>query len=156
RYIAPGYFQTIGTRLIAGRDFTWVDLEDRRPVVVISENLARELWREPRAAIGKRIREGSGSPWREVIAGVADVYDDGVHRDAPSIVYWPSFMSTFQGQSPYVRRTVTFAVRGSNAGSEALLAQVRDAIAGVRADIALTGVRTLGDVYRGSMAATSF
>jgi hypothetical protein len=47
RYIAPGYFKTIGTRLIAGRDFTWVDLEDRRPVVVISENLARESWRAP-------------------------------------------------------------------------------------------------------------
>src|SRR5262245_6674740 len=156
RYIAPGYFKTIGARLIAGRDFTWVDLEDRRPVVVISENLARELWREPRAAVGKRIREGSGSPWREVIAVVADVYDDGVHRDAPWIVYWPSFMGAFQGQSPYVRRTVTFAVRSGNAGAEGLLAQMRDAVASVRADVALTGVRTLGDVYRRSMAATSF
>ena len=80
RYVAPGFFQTIGTRLVAGRDFTWVDLEERRPVAVISENLAREQWREPRAALGKRIREGDGSPWREVVGVVGDVYDDGVHR----------------------------------------------------------------------------
>ena len=51
RYVAPGYFHTIGTRLIAGRDFTWDDLEDGRPVAVVSENLARELWREPQAAL---------------------------------------------------------------------------------------------------------
>src|SRR5262249_14821647 len=156
RFVAPGFFQTIGTRLLAGRDFTWVDLEERRPVAVISENLARELWREPRLALGQRIREGAGSPWREVVGVVADVYDDGVHRQAPSIVYWPSFMETFQGQPLYVRRSVTLAIRSSRAGSESLLTQVRDAISSVRADVPLTRVRTLGDVYGRSLAATSF
>jgi predicted permease len=156
RYVAPGFFQTIGTRLVAGRDFSWVDLEDRRPVAVVSENLARELWREPRAALGKRIREGDESPWREVVGVVGDVYDDGVHRQAPSIVYWPSFMETFQGQQLNVRRAVTFAIRSSHAGSEGLMAQVRDAISSVQSDLALTRVRTLGDVYGRSLAATSF
>jgi predicted permease len=156
RFIAPGYFQTIGTRLVAGRDFTWVELEDHRPVAVISENLARELWSDPRAAVGKRIREGTGSPWREVVGVVGDVYDDGVHREAPSIVYWPSFMETFQGKAPNVRRTVTFAMRTSRAGSESFLTQVRDAISSVKADVPVTRVRTLGDVYGRSMAATSF
>ena len=156
RYIAPGFFQTIGTRLVAGRDFTWVDLEERRPVAVISENLARELWREPRAALGKRIREGDASPWREVVGVVGDVYDDGVHRQAPSIVYWPSLMETFLGQPVNVRRAVTFALRSSRAGSESLLTQVRDAISSTKADVPLTRVRTLGDVYGRSLAATSF
>jgi predicted permease len=156
RYVAPGFFQTIGTRLVAGRDFTWDDLDDRRPVAVISENLARELWGEPRAALGKRIREGDGSPWREVVGVVGDVYDDGVHRQAPSIVYWPWFMETFLGQQVNVRRAVTFAMRSRDAGSQSLLTQVRDAIASVKADVALTRVRTLGDVYGRSLAATSF
>jgi putative ABC transport system permease protein len=156
RFVAPGFFQTIGTRILAGRDFTWVDLEDRRPVAVISENLARELWRAPQTALGKRIREGSGSPWREVVGVVADVYDDGVHRQAPSIVYWPSFMETFQGQPLYVRRAVTLAIRSDRAGGDSLLTQVRDAISSVKADVALTRLRTLGDVYGRSLAATSF
>ncbi len=116
RFVAPGFFQTIGTPLVAGRDYTWDDLEDSRPVVVISENLARELWSEPRAALGKRIREGNGSPWREIVGVVADVYDDGVHRPAPSIIYWPSIMDTFQGQ-PFVRRTVTFAHQDEPGGA---------------------------------------
>jgi predicted permease len=156
RYVAPGYFHTIGTRLVAGRDFTWDDVEESRPVAVVSENLARELWREPDAAVGKRIREGTGSPWRDVIGVVSDVYDDGVHRQAPAIVYWPSFMENFAGQSLNVRRAVTFVLRTSRAGSESLLTEVRHAISSIRADIALTRVRTLGDVYASSMAASSF
>jgi putative ABC transport system permease protein len=156
RYVAPGYFHTIGTRLIAGRDFAWVDLEERRNVAVVSENLARELWRDPHAALGKRIREGDTSPWREVIGVVGDVYDDGVHRSAPSIVYWPSLMESFQGQRIAVRRSITFAIRSNGAGSGGLMAQARDAIAGVRPGVALTRVRTLGDVYGRSLAATSF
>jgi len=156
RYVAPGYFQTIGTRLVAGRDFTWTDLEARRDVAVVSENLAREFWREPQAAIGKRIREGDTSPWREVVGVVGDVYDEGVHRAAPPIVYWPAVMESFQGQPINVRRAVTFAIRSSRAGSESFVSQVREAISSVRPEIALTRVRTLADVYGRSLAATSF
>ena len=156
RFIAPGYFHTIGTRLVAGRDFTWADIDDRQPVVVISENLARELWREPGTALGRRIREGDGSPWREVVGVVSNVYDDGVQRDAPAIVYWPSFMETFQGRQVNVQRAVTFALRSAGAGTESLLGQVRDVISSVKPDVALTRVRTLGDVYGRSMVATSF
>jgi putative ABC transport system permease protein len=156
RYVAPTYFRTIGTQVVAGRDFTWPDLDERRPVVVISENLARELWREPQAALGRRIREGAGSPWREIIGVVGDVHDGGLHEAAPAIVYWPSVMEGFNGQRVSVRRSVTFAIRTSRAGSETLLGQVRDAIAAVNADVPLTRVRTLGDVYDGSLATTSF
>ena len=56
KFVSPGFFQTVGVPLVAGRDLTWADLDDRRPVAVISENLAREIWREPAAALGRRIR----------------------------------------------------------------------------------------------------
>jgi predicted permease len=156
RYVTPGYFRTIGTRLVAGRDFTWTDLEEYRPVAVISENLAREMWHEPTAALGKRIREGADSPWREVVGVVGDVYDNGVHKEAPRIAYWPSIMETFQGQDLNVRRSVTFAIRTDRAGTDALLTDVRNAIRAINADVPLTRVRTLGDVYDRSMASSSF
>ena len=156
RYVAPGFFRTIGTPLVAGRDFAWVDLEEYRPVALVSESLARELWRDPRAALGQRIREGDGSPWREVVGVVGDVHDDGVHREAPAIVYWPSLMETFLGQELNVRRAVTFAIRSNRSGSDGFLAQVRDAVAGVEPDVPLTRVRTLGEVYGRSLATTSF
>jgi putative ABC transport system permease protein len=156
RFVTPGYFRTIGTRVVAGRDFAWNDLDTNTPVAVISENLAREFWREPASALGKRIREGDTSPWREVIGVVGDVYDDGVHQSAPPIVYWPLMMQTYQGQTPFLRRSVTFAMRTNLAGTETLLAEVRKAVHGVNAEVPLTRVRTLGEVYDRTMAGTSF
>jgi len=47
-------------------------------------------------------------------------------------------------------------MRSTRAGSESLLAQVRTAVSGAIADVPLTRVRTLGDVYRRTLAATSF
>jgi hypothetical protein len=46
----------MGNRIEAGREFTWTDTYEKRPVAMVSENLARELWGSPAAAIGKRIR----------------------------------------------------------------------------------------------------
>ncbi len=45
---APGYFETMGIRLAAGRSITWSEIHERRPVIVISEPLAREYWESPR------------------------------------------------------------------------------------------------------------
>ena len=53
---APGYFETMGNRLVAGRSITWSEIHEQRPVIVISEPLAREYWGEPSKAIGKRVR----------------------------------------------------------------------------------------------------
>ena len=47
KFVTPGFFQTMGTPLVAGRDLTWTDLEQRRNVAMVSENMARELWRDP-------------------------------------------------------------------------------------------------------------
>jgi predicted permease len=85
--VSPGLFETTGTRLVAGRDYDWPDLYDGRKVVILSENLARELWGAPERAVGKRIRRLlPGSRWYEVIGVVQDVRDNGVHQPAPAIV----------------------------------------------------------------------
>ena len=47
KFVSPGYMKTLGTSLVAGRDFTWTDIYDLRPVAMVSENLARELWGQP-------------------------------------------------------------------------------------------------------------
>ena len=46
----------MGNRLVAGRPITWTDIYEQRTVIVISETLAREYWKEPARAIGKRVR----------------------------------------------------------------------------------------------------
>ncbi|HWF11042.1 MAG TPA: ABC transporter permease, partial [Bryobacteraceae bacterium] len=79
KYVSPDFFHTAGTRLVAGRDLTWSEVYGLRPVALVSEGLARELWGTPSAAIGKRIREASSLPWQEVIGVVQDVYENGVN-----------------------------------------------------------------------------
>ena len=67
KFVSPGFMKTMGGTLIAGRDFTWTDVYEQRPVAMVSENLARELWSEPAAALGKRIRPYQNGAWREVV-----------------------------------------------------------------------------------------
>jgi hypothetical protein len=55
KFISPRLLATRGNRLIAGREFTWTDTYQRRPVAMVSENLARELWQDPRLAIGRQM-----------------------------------------------------------------------------------------------------
>jgi predicted permease len=156
KFVSPGFFQTVGTPLMAGRDLTWADVNDHRPVAVISENLARELWREPAAALGRRIRENPANPWREVVGVVADVHDNGVHEQAPTIVYWPVLIEHFWRDRIRVPRSVTFVIRSSRTGTESFLNEVREAVWSVNASVPLAQVRTLGDVYERSLARTSF
>ncbi len=156
KFIAPGFFATVGTRLIAGRDVTWTDLYDYRPVVVVSENLARELWGDPMAALGKRVRESAANPWREVVGVVANVHDDGVDKPPPSTLYWPALMKSFWGNPAQSQRAATFTIRSPRAGSEALLNEIRQAVWAANPNLPLARVRTLAEVYDGSMARTSF
>jgi len=65
-------------------------------------------------------------------------------------------METFWGQPTAVRRAVTFAIRSGRTGTESLLTEVRDALWAIDANLPLTRVRTLGNVYDRSMATTSF
>ena len=58
KFVSPGYFRTVGTPIVAGRDLAWTDIFDDRRVAVVSENMAREMWGQPSAALGKRIRVG--------------------------------------------------------------------------------------------------
>jgi len=156
KFISPGYFRTLGTRIVADRDFEWIDLFDDRTVAVISENMAREMWGTPSAALGKRIRVASIDAWREVVGVVADVYDDGVHVKAPAIVYWPTRMTKFWGNERFVARSLTFALRSDRKDTEAFLGQVRQAVWSVNGDLPLALVRTLQDVYDRSLARTTF
>ena len=91
--VSPGFFHTAGTRIVAGRELIWTDVYGLRPVAIVSENLTRELWGTPSAALGKRFREFSSMPWHEVIGVVQNVHENGVDEKAPAIVYWPSMMN---------------------------------------------------------------
>jgi predicted permease len=157
KVVSPGSFRTLGTPLIAGRDFSWTDLHELREVAIVSENLAREVWGSAAAALGKRVRQfyGPAAPWREVIGVVADLHDDGVHETAPATVYWPARLDAkvFDGYHP---RRVSFIVRTERAGTTALLDELRAAVWTVNPDLPLSDIRTLDVLRARSMSRTTF
>ncbi len=111
RFISPEYLDTLGTPLAAGRQITWNDTYKKIRVAMVSENLAREYWRDPSAAIGKRVRVSSKDDWREIIGVVGDVYDEGVSKPAPTTVYWPLMMDDFESEGSMSMRDVAYVIR---------------------------------------------
>jgi len=156
KFISPGYFSTLGRKLLAGRDMTWTDVYNRSPVGLISENFAREYWGSPQSAIGKRIREGPKDAWREIIGVVGDERDDGANKKAPAVVYWPLFLDKIFGQTDYAARGASFAIRTDRAGTEGLLKEIQQAIWSVNRNLPLAEVSTLEEIYDKSMARVSF
>ncbi|HZQ20620.1 MAG TPA: ABC transporter permease [Terriglobales bacterium] len=152
KHLSPGLLQTAGTRLIAGRDMTWAEVYALRPVAMVSESLAREMWGTPSAALGKYIREIPRMPWHEVIGVVQDVRERGVQEKAPETVYWPPMVVGGFGTP----RTVTFAIRSERAGTESFLSEIRQAVWSVNSNLPLASVRTMQEVYDKSLARTSF
>src|SRR4030095_645329 len=53
-FVAPGYFSTMGTRLIAGREFTHFDTSSTERVAIVNQALAQKFWPNE-DAMGKRI-----------------------------------------------------------------------------------------------------
>ena len=140
---SPGLFGSLGTKLKAGRDLTWTDIYGDRKFVLVSENLARELWGSAEAAIGKRVRATDIGAWREVLGVVEDVRHSGAQEPAPAVVYWPIF-----GQIPYApitsaTRNVAFSVRTNRAGTGPLLNEIRQAVWSVNAALPVADPETM-------------
>ena len=157
KFVAPEFLSTAGTRLMAGRDFTWQEIYGLRPVLLISDGLAREYWGSAQAAVGKRVREFSSAPWSEVIGVVEDVREDGVQTAAPEIVYWPTMaIGLYGSKEAQVIRNVTFVVRSERAGTQGFVEEIRQAVWSVNSNLPVASVQTMQDVYDKSVARTSF
>jgi putative ABC transport system permease protein len=157
KFVSPGYFGTMGTRIIAGRDITWADIESGGRVALISEDFARELAPEPAAALGKRIRPPvETDEWREVIGVVQNVKEDALYTKAPSLVYWPVRMERAFGSPIFGGSPTAFVVRSERTGTESLVNEMRQAIRSVNGNVPIALPRTMQDLYGGSLSRTSF
>jgi predicted permease len=156
RFVAPGFFKTLGTPLLAGRDLAWSDIYNKIPVAIVSEKLARDYWHNPASALGKEIRVTTKDDWREVVGVVGNIHDDGMEKEPPSAVYWPILAARFESNDIDVSRYVAFSIRSPRAGSGSLMNEVRRAVWSVDPNLPLADVHTLDYLYRKSMARTSF
>jgi len=149
--VGPGYFETMGNRLVAGRSITWNDIHAQRPVVIISEPLAREYWGEPAKAIGKRLRGFSPQfPWREIVGVSGSERDDGLTQPATQIVYWPMLNESYRW------RTMAYVVRSTRVGAPGFVRELEQAVWSVNPNLPLASVQTLEEIQTSSMTQTSF
>jgi len=150
KLIGPGYFETLGNPVVAGRSIDASDLSQLRPVVVISENLAREYWEEPSQALGHRIAGAPGGPWEEIVGVAGNERDEGVNRPAPAIVYRPMAAEGF------AVRDMAYVVRSTRVGAPGFLRELQQAVWSVNPNLPLARVQTLVEIQADSMAQTSF
>ena len=156
KWTSENYFKTMGNPLVAGREITWADAFAKVPVVMVSENFAREYWKEPGGAIGRRIRQMPDSPWRTIVGVVGNERDNGVTRPAVSIVYWPLWIDRYNNNQAFAQRNLGYAIRSERTGSPTLLKEIQQAVWSVNANLPIANVRTLDELRAGSMAQTSF
>ena len=139
RVVSPGYFQTMGIPLLAGRDIEPADTANSRRVVVVSQQLARTLFPN-RNPLGQMvvIDRAKDTPW-EIVGVVGDVKQSHLREDT-------SFRGTFyrvHAQQPWP--TMRLAIR--TAGNPlAIVRSLRDLLQKMDPDIPLSGPRTMEEV----------
>ena len=139
--IAPGYFETLGIPLLAGRTFTAADALDAPNVAVVNEAFARQF-DLGRAAVGKRMgRGGRGDPLdMEIVGLVADSGYANVKTPAPALHYIPSRQQAeLGGLSFYVRSTLP---------PESLLRAIPGLITELDSNLPVTDLKTLPQQVR--------
>jgi putative ABC transport system permease protein len=164
KWVGEGYFATMQNPMVAGRDITWADIHGLNPVVVVTENFAREYWEKPSDAVGKRVSMGNGpgaGGWREIVGVVGDVRDDGMSRDPSPTVFWPMitpnpWLGEPNAEPITARRSMSYAIRSPRATTGELLREVRETIWSVNSSLPLASVRTMRAIQESTMSRTSF
>ena len=87
--ITADYFKTLAIPVLAGRDFAITDTEERQPVAIINETLARIAF-PGESPIGFRLRVNSRSRWMEIVGVVGDTRWQDPTRPAPPAFFSPS------------------------------------------------------------------
>jgi putative ABC transport system permease protein len=87
--VSPGFFDTVGIPLRAGRDLSWADRANAAPVLVVNETAARRFWQGN--AIGQRMRmwDRAGAVDAEVVGVVADSKYWTLGEDPTPTIYRP-------------------------------------------------------------------
>jgi predicted permease len=147
RSATPGYFAASLTALKAGRFFTE---QDRTPVAVVSESLARRLWpNDPMTSvIGRAIRADDVTRPLTVIVGVVeDIRSGSVEREPLPQLYRPHHQRDSGGMNVVVRTSGEPAT---------LAASVRSEVRKLAPNLPIADMRTMKEIVSASIAQRRF
>ena len=121
RWVAPKYFETYGTPLLAGRDFTFQD-QGSTHIAIVSRAMARYYFGETNP-VGKRVTlERDNQPF-EIVGVVGDAKYMDLHEAAPRTIYLRSFQERGVNSHDFSLRT--------NGDPAAVAGEVRRAVGAV-------------------------
>jgi predicted permease len=95
RIVGPRFFETMGIRLLAGRDFAASDDAQSPRVAIVNETVARRYF-AGRTAIGQRIGVGT-APDTEIVGVIADTKYRDLRAAVPNTVYVAMEQARFLG-----------------------------------------------------------
>lgn len=145
--ITPGYFRTLGMRLLQGRDFDETDLARAPRRAVINESAARRYWPD-RNPIGRRIyQRGFGEAADETSYEIVGVVGDAPQRPLGRPVEPAMYRAL--AQHPQSGMTLLIRTAGPPAG---LGNEIRKVIAELAPGLPVFGIRTLAEQRNGSVA----
>lgn len=142
--VTPGYFETAGVRLAAGRRFDDRDRSGAQPVALLSRLAAERYFGDAASAVDRTVTvTGRGAPDRVVaIVGVAeDTRDSQVTRTSPQIYVpfdqWPS-------------AAMSVLLRADD--PKGVVADVRPVMRALDPNVAVANLRTLEQVVNEDLA----
>ncbi len=131
-YVSPGYFATMETAILAGRDFNDNDSIAAPKVAIVNQAFVKKFLDANRPAVGQQFRKwespGKPEPYYSVVGVVKDSTYNDMHVPFVPVMYFP------RTQENDPRTGVTFLVR-SNTGMAGLLPSLKDAMAAVNPEI---------------------
>jgi putative ABC transport system permease protein len=145
--VTPGFFSTMRTRVVRGREFTERDTRDSVPVAVINETMARRLWPgdDP---IGKRVIVTivSDDPPREIVGVVADTPASMWDRTPSMTLYVPHQQESLHSRVPYgqSRVNIQYFLRISRP-VETVVPAIRRAVAEIDTSLPVSQVEMVND-----------
>lgn len=158
RVSRPGYFQTMGIPLRAGRDFTDRDTPDAPGVVMINESLAKRQWPNDNP-IGKRITigdvrvnsSGTGPRWMTIVGVVKDVKQDNWMGQPYNEFYLPFQQSQdFYASNSRQYTSMTLVVR-TNVDPQSLTKAVQEAVSSIDRNLPVSSILTMEQVVANTL-----
>jgi predicted permease len=138
RLVTPGYLETMGIPVRAGRMFSTSDAASERHLAVVSEITANRYWPNE-SAVGKRFRfTVEGAPWLEVVGVVGSVHNRAPDREPTPDVYLPFR----ENQLRYVPTRVALVIK-SSLDASLLGPGIRQAIASIERSVSVADMRPL-------------
>ena len=134
--ITPGYLETMGIHVTAGRDFTVKDTADSPRVALVNETFARRYFPEGRA-VGHRIGMGSdpGTPTNiEIVGVVNDTRYESLRDEIPPLIMLPAVQRGVENMTVYVR---------TMRDPEGAFRSIRAAVHDLDANLPLIAMRTV-------------